>query len=96
MKKTVNETLESIFRQNYIKIEHIIVDGGSVDDTIDIVWSYGSNIKKFISEPDDGIYDAMNKGISLASRDVIGILNSDDFYINEFVIEKVVKSLKRK
>jgi glycosyltransferase involved in cell wall biosynthesis len=94
--KTINETLESVFRQNYANIEHIIVDGGSVDDTIDIVRSYGSNIEKFISEPDEGIYDAMNKGISLASGDVIGILNSDDFYINEFVIEKVAKEFEKK
>jgi glycosyltransferase involved in cell wall biosynthesis len=89
---TVRETIESILAQDYQNIEYIIVDGASKDRTADIVRSYGTKIAKFISEPDRGMYDAMNKGISLATGDIIGILNSDDFYADPSVITNVVQT----
>lgn len=86
---TVRDTLESIARQSYPHIEHIIVDGLSKDNTLSIVKEY-PHVKKAVSEKDKGIYDAMNKGIGLANGEVIGILNSDDLYISENVIENVM------
>jgi len=80
-----------VLSQTHKDIEHIIMDGASTDGTIDIIKSYRYEITKFISEPDNGLYDAMNKGILLATGDVIGLLNSDDFYKDEFVIEKIAK-----
>ena len=90
-KETIKDAIDSVLSQTYKDIEYIIVDGESRDGTVEIIESYGDKISKFITEPDNGLYDAMNKGIALATGDVIGILNSDDFYMNEFVIEKVVK-----
>ena len=92
---TIIDTIESVISQNYKNIEHIIIDGGSQDGTIDIINKYSANIKYFSSEADDGIYDAMNKGISVASGDIIGILNSDDFYPNIFVLNNIVESFKK-
>ena len=79
------------FSQDYNNVEHIIIDGKSTDGTIDIIKSYGDKISYFISEQDDGIYDAMNKGIRAATGDVIGVLNSDDFYPCNHIISDVVK-----
>lgn len=70
------------------KVEHIIVDGDSTDNTLDVIMKY-PHITKVISEPDKGLYDALNKGIRMAKGDIVGILNSDDFYSDEFVLEKV-------
>jgi len=92
---TIKDTIDSVLNQTYDDIEYIIVDGVSTDETVEIVDCYGDKISKFISEPDNGIYDAMNKGIKLATGDVIGILNSDDFYIDEFVLEKVVREFNK-
>lgn len=81
--KTIRKTLESILNQSYTNIEYIIVDGGSTDGTIDILREYEALFNgkmRYISETDNGIYDAMNKGIAMASGDLIGIVNSDDFY----------------
>lgn len=95
--KTVRDTMSSVLRQTYPNFEHIIVDGNSKDNTMDIVRElepqYTGRLK-YISEPDKGIYDAMNKGIRMATGDVIGILNSDDFYTTDFVLEVLVQSLK--
>ena len=93
--KTIKETIESILIQDYNNIEYIIIDGGSSDETIDIVKSYGKKISYFISEKDNGIYDAMNKGIKAATGDIIGILNSDDFYPNSFVLSNVARSFEK-
>jgi len=95
-KETIKDAIDSVLNQTFKDIEYIIVDGASSDGTVDIVKSYEDKITKFISEPDCGLYDAMNKGIALATGDVVGILNSDDFYIDEFVIEKVVKVFEEK
>lgn len=87
---TIKDTIDSVLSQTYKNIEYIIIDGASIDGTTEIVKRYDNKIDKFISEPDNGIYDAMNKGLKLATGDVVGILNSDDFYTNNDVIEKVV------
>lgn len=84
---TLRDCLESVQNQN-IRAEHIIVDGGSRDNTLVIARSY-KHVSNIISEKDRGIYDAMNKGIASASGDVIGILNSDDFYADDQVLTKV-------
>ena len=80
--KTIEETILSVITQSYDNYEYIIVDGGSSDSTLKIIEKYASKITKSISEPDKGISDAFNKGISLASGDVIGIINSDDLLID--------------
>jgi glycosyltransferase involved in cell wall biosynthesis len=86
---TISDTINSILNQSYPNIEYIIVDGGSTDGTVDIIKSYGSRISKFISESDKGIYDAINKGIQISTGDIIGILNSDDFFYDDNVIQKI-------
>ncbi|HET9277842.1 MAG TPA: glycosyltransferase family 2 protein [Flavitalea sp.] len=88
--KTIKDTLESVRAQQYSQVEHIIIDGLSSDDTLPIIHNY-SNIAVVISEKDSGIYDAMNKGIRLASGDVIGILNSDDMYADKDVLDEVAE-----
>jgi glycosyltransferase involved in cell wall biosynthesis len=87
---TVKDTLMSVERQTYDNIEHIIIDGNSTDHTLEIVAGF-PHIAKVVSESDNGIYDAMNKGIALASGDVVGILNSDDIYAHNRVLENISK-----
>ena len=91
--QTLEDCLKSIHSQTYPYIEHIIIDGGSADCALDIVKKYRDKVVVLISEPDNGIYDAINKGLKLATGDIIGILNSDDMYANEFVIENVVNAI---
>lgn len=91
---TLRSCIDSVLSQDYSSVEYIIVDGQSKDGTVDLVKSYGSRIDQFISEPDKGIYDAMNKGLKLATGDVIGILNADDFYASNTVISDIVKEMK--
>jgi len=95
-KETIKYAIDSVLNQTYKDIEYIVVDGASTDGTVEVVKSYGSKITKFISEKDNGLYDAMNKGISLATGDVIGILNSDDFYIDDKAMQRVVKEFEEK
>lgn len=92
--KTIKDTIESVLSQNYNNIEYIIVDGQSKDGTIEIVKSYNGRIAKWISEPDKGIYDAMNKAIRMATGEVVGILNSDDFYYSETIISEVARAFE--
>jgi glycosyltransferase involved in cell wall biosynthesis len=92
--KTIRDTIESVLSQDYPEIEYIIIDGLSKDNTMNIVSEYNNKITKVISEPDRGIYDAMNKGIKLSTGDVIGILNSDDFFEYHAVISEVVNCFK--
>lgn len=90
--KTVRDTIESVLRQSYQDIEYIIIDGASKDNTVDIIREYEPRFNgklKWKSEPDKGIYDAMNKGLAMATGDVVGLLNSDDFFTSNDVIEKV-------
>ncbi|WP_310438745.1 glycosyltransferase family 2 protein [Sulfuricurvum sp.] len=90
-KSTIKDAIESVLSQTYQNIEYIIVDGASTDGTVEIIQNYGDKITTFISEKDKGIYDAMNKGLKLATGDIVGILNSDDFYIDNHVISKVIQ-----
>jgi glycosyltransferase involved in cell wall biosynthesis len=94
-RETVRQAIESVISQDYPLIEYIIVDGASTDGTIEIIRSYEDRISKFISEPDCGIYDAMNKGLNLATGEIIGILNSDDFYFNNEVISDIVREFDK-
>jgi len=89
--KTIEETIKSVLSQTYNDIEYLIIDGGSRDRTLEIVDKYKDKISKIVSEPDKGIYDGMNKGIKLATGEIVGILNSDDLYFDESVIENVMK-----
>lgn len=88
---TVRDTLQSVAGQQYKNIEHIIVDGLSKDNTLEIVKEF-PHVAKLLSEKDKGIYDAMNKGVQLATGDVVGILNSDDFYNSPEIITKVANA----
>ena len=94
--KTINDAIDSVLGQTYQNIEYIVIDGASTDGTVEIVQSYGDKIKKFVSEKDQGIYDAMNKGIKLATGDIVGILNSDDFYKSNDILEIVASEFKSK
>ena len=90
---TIEDCLKSIYFQDYPELEHIIIDGGSNDGTLEIIKKYQSKVACLISESDRGIYDAMNKGIRLATGDIIGILNSDDLYVDQYVISDVVTTI---
>lgn len=85
---TIQDTILTIAKQNYGHKEHIVIDGGSTDGTQEII-KKSPSVSKYIFEPDDGIYDAMNKGIKAATGDIVGILNADDFYENENVLSDV-------
>ncbi len=78
--KTIEKTIRSVIAQNYDDLEYIIIDGGSVDGTLDIIEKYKDKISLYISEPDNGIYDAMNKGLERATGDIFAFLNGDDYY----------------
>lgn len=91
--ETIRDTIESVLAQDYPDIEHIIVDGGSTDGTMSVVLSYANQLARVLSEKDEGIYDAMNKGIRMATGEFIGILNSDDFYATPEVLSLVVQTL---
>jgi glycosyltransferase involved in cell wall biosynthesis len=88
---TIEETLRSVQAQTYGDIEQIVVDGASTDGTLDIVERYRAKLAGVVSEPDRGIYDAMNKGLALATGEVVGFLNSDDYYEHDRVLEKVAQ-----
>ena len=92
--ETIHNAINSVLQQTYENIEYIIIDGGSDDGTVEVIKSYGKKIDIFVSEKDEGLYDAMNKGIALASGDIIGILNSDDVYYDDNVIEDVINKIK--
>lgn len=95
---TIKKTMESVLRQTYTNIEYVVIDGNSQDKSLEIIRGYQECFKgrmKLVSEPDRGIYDAMNKGIRLAAGELIGILNSDDYY-EENAVEEIVKAWNRK
>lgn len=87
--ETLRDTIESVIKQSYDNIEHIIVDGCSSDATVDILRQYDHVIDYWLSEKDGGIYDAMNKGIALCSGEYVGMLNSDDMFSDENVVQKI-------
>lgn len=95
---TLGDTLESILRQTYRDFECIVVDGASTDATPELIRAYEPRFggrMRWISEPDSGIYDAMNKGLALATGDVVGMLNSDDFYTSDGVLERVAETMRQ-
>lgn len=92
----IRDCIDSVLTQDYPHIDHIIIDGKSTDGTVEIVNGYGNEIAKFISEPDDGIYDAMNKGLRFCEGEIIGILNADDLYPHAGVISRVVAEFNQK
>jgi glycosyltransferase involved in cell wall biosynthesis len=87
---TIADTIQSVSGQVYASVEHIVIDGVSTDGTLDTIDRYRSKIAKVISEPDQGLYDAMNKGLALASGEVIGFLNADDVYAHRDVLSRVM------
>jgi glycosyltransferase involved in cell wall biosynthesis len=89
----VRSAIKSVLAQDYPNIEYIIIDGGSIDGTVEIINEYQSEISVFVSEPDKGIYDALNKGISFASGDVIAILHSDDLFYDKSVVSDMVSRM---
>jgi len=91
---TIKSCIQSVDEQTYQNIEHLIIDGASKDKTIDATNEIPNRIARVISEPDNGIYDAMNKGIKIASGDIIGILNSDDFYASNTIIEEIIRTFE--
>ena len=95
-KKTIEKTINSVLSQTYHNIEYIIIDGGSVDGTIEIIEKYRSKIHKYISESDYGMYDALNKGINFATGDIIGILNSDDYFCNKNILNLIASIFNEK
>ncbi len=93
--KYIENAINSVLSQTYKDIEYIVVDGASTDGTMEIINKYKDKIDKFISEADKGIYDGLNKGIKLATGDVVAFLHSDDEYYSDGVIEKVVNKFKK-
>ena len=91
---TIEHTIKSVLGQSYTNIEYILIDGKSTDGTLDIIGKYKNSITTIVSEPDKGMYDAINKGIQLCSGELVAILNADDFYIDENVISDVMSKIE--
>lgn len=90
--RTLRDTMESILRQDYTNYEYIVVDGASKDGSVEIIREYEPRFEgrmRWVSEPDGGIYDAMNKGVAMATGDVVGLLNSDDFYASDDILSTI-------
>lgn len=85
----IEDAINSVVNQTHDNLQYIIIDGGSNDGSLDVIKSFGNKISIVVSEPDEGIYDAMNKGLALANGDVIGFLNADDFYAHQQVLQHV-------
>lgn len=93
---TIEKTILSVLNQTYKNIEYIIIDGGSTDGTVDIIRKYNDRISYWVSEKDNGIYDAMNKGIDVAKGTYLNFMNSDDYFFNKDVTNEIVPFLKNK
>jgi glycosyltransferase len=91
---TIYGTLHSVAQQTYPDIEHIIIDGASIDNTLSVIQRYGTHAKTVVSEPDKGIYDAMNKGLLYANGDIVAFLNADDIYCDSEVLSDVAKAFE--
>ncbi|MBE8727047.1 glycosyltransferase family 2 protein [Flavobacterium hungaricum] len=94
-KATIAHSIESVLSQDYPNIQYIVIDGNSSDGTQKIIESYSDKISIYISEPDKGMYDAINKGLSLAAGDVIGLLHSDDVFYDTTVVSSIVETFKK-
>lgn len=92
---TVEDAITSVLNQDYPDIEYIVIDGGSTDGTLGIINKYRKQIARLVSEKDAGIYDALNKGIALATGDIIGFLHSDDIFFSHGVVSKIVEEFKK-
>ena len=92
---TIEETLLSVAQQTHQDVEHVVVDGASTDATPEIIACHRAKLARFISEPDHGVYDAMNKGLALASGEVVGFLNADDVYADKDVLSRVMDVMER-
>ncbi len=90
--QTIGDALRSVAGQTYPNIEHIVIDGASTDRTLEVIEANSNRVTRLVSEPDSGIYDAMNKGVELATGDVIGLLNADDVLQNDTVISQVAQA----
>jgi len=97
--ETIGIAMESVARQSWTEVEHIIVDGGSTDETVDIICGFAKERRaqsiKWISEPDEDMYDAINKGIRMATGDIIGILNADDFLLGDDTLDRIAQEFLR-
>ena len=93
--KTIAQAIESVLGQDYPDIEYIVVDGGNTDGSFKVVRSYGSRIAKVISERDGGMYEAINKGIKMATGEIVGLLHSDDFLFHPHIISEIVERFKQ-
>lgn len=93
--KTIARTIETVISQDYLDVEYIVIDGKSSDATIDIIKSFGDSIEVVQSESDAGIYDAFNKGLNLATGDVIGFLNSDDYFVSNQILSDISREFSR-
>jgi len=92
--KTIEKTIQSVLSQTYENIEYIIIDGMSKDNTLEIIKKYRHKISKLVSEKDQGMYDALNKGVSLATGDIVGILNADDVFASNNIVTEIGNSFK--
>jgi glycosyltransferase involved in cell wall biosynthesis len=93
-KVTISKSIESVLGQDYPNIEYIVIDGNSTDGTKEIIQSYSDKIATYVSEPDMGMYDAINKGLSMATGDIIGLMHSDDEFYDKMVVSKIVAAFK--
>jgi glycosyltransferase involved in cell wall biosynthesis len=93
---TIEETIISVINQNFIELEYIVIDGASTDNTVKIIKKYLDKIFYFVSEPDKGMYDAINKGIEISTGEVIGILNSDDIFSNNNIVSQIENAFLNK
>lgn len=91
---TISDTLRSVARQTHPDIEHIVIDGASKDDTLEVVRREGAHVARVLSEPDKGIYDAMNKGLALATGDFVGFLNADDVFADEHALARIAEAAR--
>lgn len=93
---TIEETIQSVLSQDYPDIEYIIVDGKSTDRTLEIINKYSDKISKIISEKDNGMYEAINKGIKMAAGEIIGLLHADDLFASRYVVSKIANEFQTK
>ncbi|WP_163710558.1 glycosyltransferase family 2 protein [Mangrovibacterium lignilyticum] len=94
-RENISECIESVLNQSYPNIEHIVIDGNSKDGTQEVISRYHQHLGKYISEKDKGLYDALNKGLKMATGDIVGILHSDDLFYEKETVQKVVNEFKK-